>query len=73
MKEYLKRHFPKATFKVVKGNAQLKIIAALKKEKPDTLLVLGAYKRGSVSRWFRPSMADILLSTTKLPLFIAHS
>lgn len=73
LKEYLKRHFPEAVFTVVQGDANLKITAALKKEKPGTLVVLGAYKRGIVSRWFRPSMADTLLSTLKLPLFIAHS
>jgi nucleotide-binding universal stress UspA family protein len=72
VKEYIRKHFPNATFTVVKGNGKLKIIAALKKEKPGTIVVLGAYKRGIVSRWFKPSMADILLSTLKLPLFIAH-
>lgn len=72
LKEYIKKHFPDTTFTVVKGNIRLKIIAELKKEKSDTLVVLGAYKRGIVSRWFKPSMADILLSTVKLPLFIAH-
>lgn len=73
MKEYLKRHLPKAIFTVVKGEAHRKIPALLKKEGPGTLVVLGAYQRGVVSRWFRPSMADVLLSTVALPLFIAHS
>jgi len=72
IKEYLKRHFPKATYTVVAGEANRKIPAMLKKEPSSTVVVLGAYQRGMVSRWLRPSMADILLSTVKLPLFIAH-
>ena len=38
-----------------------------------SLVVLGAYQRGMVSRWFRASMADVLMRDLKLPLFIAHS
>lgn len=73
IKEYLKRHFPKAIYTVVSGEANLKIPAMLKKERSNTIVVLGAYQRGMLSRWLHTSMADILLSTVKLPLFIAHS
>lgn len=72
MKEYLKRHFPKAIYTVCKGDADKKIPAILKKEDAGTLVVSGAYNRGYISRWFRPSMADILLSMVNLPLFINH-
>lgn len=72
MKEYLKRHYPKAIYTVCKGEADKKIPAVLKKESAGTLVVSGAYNRGFISRWFRPSMADILLSMVKLPLFINH-
>jgi len=34
--------------------------------------VLGAYERGALSRWLRPSMADILMQEVDRPLFIAH-
>lgn len=73
IREYLKRHFPKAVFTAVNGDVRLKIPALLKKDDPGTIIVLGAYQRGMISRWFRPSMADVLLSTLSLPLFIAHS
>lgn len=73
LKEYLKRHYPKAVYSVIKGQADRKIIAALKKEPLNTIVVLGAYNRGMVSRWFKPSMADILLSALRLPLFVAPS
>lgn len=73
MKEFMKRHFPKAAFTVLKGMAEEEITNYLKKQKDTPLVVLGAYRRGRVSRWFRPSMADTLMKDLKLPLFIAHN
>lgn len=71
MKEYLKRHYPHAVFTICKGDAERKIPAMIKKEDRGTLVVSGAYNRGYISRWFRPSIADILLSMVKSPLFIS--
>jgi nucleotide-binding universal stress UspA family protein len=73
MKEFMKRHFPKARYTVLKGLPEIEIIEYLKKETSGTLVVLGAYRRGAVSRWFRESMADTLMRQVKLPLFIAHN
>jgi hypothetical protein len=73
MKEFMKRHFPNATYKVMKGYAEDEIVKFLKQQTENTLVVLGAYRRNSVSRWFRESMADILMKELKLPLFIAHN
>lgn len=73
MKEFMKRHFPKAKFIVKKGNAEEEIIRYLKEMDPDTMVVLGAYRRGTVSRWFKESMADVLMKEIKLPLFVAHN
>ena len=73
MKEFMKRHFPKAIFTVLKGVAEPEIVNYLKKQKELPLVVLGAYRRGMVSRWFRHSMADTLMKDIRLPLFIAHN
>ncbi len=73
MKEYMKRHYPKATFTVLKGVAETEIVNYLKSEKENILVVLGAYRRPMVSRWFRASMADVLMKELKVPLFIAHN
>lgn len=73
MKEFMKRHFPKATYTVIKGWAEEEIVKLLQKQTKNTLVVLGAYRRGTVSRWFRESMADTLMKECKLPLLIAHS
>lgn len=72
IKEFLKRHFPEAEFTVLRGDAGTEILDRLKGKGENWLIVLGAYNRGMVSRWFRPSMADILIEELNKPLFIAH-
>lgn len=73
MKEFMKRHFPKAEYHVFKGEAEEQIVSFLRPRKDHFLVVLGAYRRGRVSRWFKPSMADSLMKFIKRPLFIAHN
>jgi len=73
MKEFMKRHYSKAKYSVMKGWAEVEIVQHLKEANENALVVLGAYRRGTVSRWFRESMADILMKEVKQPLFIAHN
>ncbi len=72
IKEFMKRHFPVAKYTVLKGHAETEIITYLKTQKVNTMVVCGAYQRGMVSRWFRASMADVIMERLNLPLFIAH-
>lgn len=71
--ELIRRHFPVTEYIVLNGEAETEIVKYLEKEKLNTLIVSGAYRRGAVSRWFRPSMADALMMNLKYPLFIAHN
>lgn len=73
MKEFMKRHFPATHYTVLKGDPETEILRHLRTSGGNTLLVLGAYQRGMVSRWFRHSMADLLMTEVKMPLFIAHN
>ena len=73
MKEFMDRHFPTATYKILKGLPESVILEHLSKEKTNSLVVLGAYRRSVVSRWFRPSMASILMEKLRFPFFIAHT
>jgi nucleotide-binding universal stress UspA family protein len=58
---------------VLKGEAEKQITGHLRNHKENELVVLGAYRRGEVSRWFRASMADVLMQKLDTPLFIAHN
>jgi nucleotide-binding universal stress UspA family protein len=73
MREFIKRHFPKASYTVIKGGAEEQIIGHLRNHKENELVVLGAYRRSELSRWFKPSMADTLMKELDTPLFIAHN
>jgi len=73
IKEFMKRHYPDAEYILLKGYAEDEIIRYLQHVKGDPLIVAGAYRRGSVSRLFRRSMADYLMQHLKMPLFIAHN
>jgi nucleotide-binding universal stress UspA family protein len=73
MREFIKRHFPQAKAIVKKGNAEEQIQGYLRNHKENELVVLGAYRRSELSRWFKTSMADILMKESDTPLFIAHN
>jgi nucleotide-binding universal stress UspA family protein len=73
MKEFIRQHFPKARFVIKKGNPEELIIDHLKNLKENELVVLGAYRRSELSRWFKTSMADLLMEKLDTPLFIAHN
>jgi len=73
MREFIKRHFPKASYTIVKGIAEEQIVGHLRKYKENELVVLGAYRRSELSRWFKTSMADTLMKELDTPLFIAHN
>ncbi len=73
MKEFMKRHNPRAQYTVLNGEPEAAILERLRQHGESTLVVLGAYQRSTVSRWFRNSMADTIQKHLKCPLFIAHN
>lgn len=73
MREFMKRHFSGETYTVLNGFPEIEITEYLKKQPQNFLIAIGAYRRGMVSRWFRESMADILMEELSAPLFIAHN
>ncbi len=73
IKEFVQCHYPDATYTILYGKADEQILSFLKGLHQNVLIVLGAYTRGAVSRWFKTSMADILQKEVQMPLFIAHN
>jgi len=72
MKEFMKRHYPKASYVTMQGIPETEIVRHFQYAR-NTVIVLGAYRRSNMSRWFKPSLADCLMQELKLPLFIAHT
>jgi len=73
LKEFLHRHYPVINYTILNGMASVEIVNYLKMETLQCLMVLGAYRRTMVSRWFKSSMADALVKAFNFPLFIAHN
>ncbi|GAB2984097.1 hypothetical protein GCM10027049_22130 [Mucilaginibacter puniceus] len=73
IKEFITCHYPDASYTLLKGDPEEEIITYLKNINKNVLVVSGAYKRGQVSRWFKTSMADLLMKEIDMPLFIAHN
>ena len=73
IKEFLKRHYDNVTYTVLKGIPEVEIINHLHFENKNFLPILGAYRRTMLSRWFKSSMADAIIKSFTVPLFIAHN
>ena len=72
MKEFIRRHFSNVQYTVLKGDAEQQIVEHLQSCTENVLVVSGAYQRSDISRWFKISMADVLMQSLGTPLFIAH-
>ena len=72
MKEFIKRHFDDVRYTVLKGAPEQQIVAYLRSSAQNVLVVLGSYQRSDISRWFKVSMADVLMEALEMPLFIGQ-
>jgi len=71
MKEWLNEHYDHVEFHLLKGNSSDELFGHLLDRK-NAFVVMGAYGRGLLSRFFRPSHARLIMRTLNLPIFIAH-
>lgn len=69
--EWLKQHYSHVHFAALQGDADTALFDYLLR-KQNTWIVLGAYGRSDVSRFFKHSRADLLIKGITQPIFIAH-
>ena len=72
MEEWMKNHFPNATFRIVEGGKKA-LVNELTNESTNKMVIVGAYNRSSLSMRIHKSIADLLLKDIKYPVFIAHA
>ncbi len=70
--EWLGLHFPKAVFIQLSGDASEELYKYFMENETDKLLVIGAFGRNFLSEFFAPSVAELVLKTVDVPVFIAH-
>jgi nucleotide-binding universal stress UspA family protein len=68
---WLQNHYSSIGFDVKKGDATYEMLAYLFLRR-NVFIVMGAYGRNALSRYFKHSHADVLIRTITQPIFIAH-
>lgn len=69
--EWLQNHYTDFHFEALKGETENVLFDHLFKRK-NIFLVMGAYGRTTLSRFFKRSYADLLINTVTQPIFLAH-
>ncbi len=73
LKELLKQKYSVVLQSVIKdSDTQKGMTEYLKNQSSNCMVVLGAYQRSTFSRWLNQSIADSLVATLNIPIFIAH-
>lgn len=72
VEEWLRLQFPDVNIHILKGEAkeELPLFISLHK---NALVVMGSFGRSSLSRFFKDSLANIVLEKTNTALFITHT
>lgn len=71
IREWLPLHYPNATIEVLKGETRDELTKFIN-ELSNPLVIMGAFGRSSLSRFFKESLASIIVEQTNVPLFVAH-
>lgn len=72
MRDFVNRFYPNANYIQLRGASEEQIKGYVRNNSGNELLVVGAYRRSDLSRWFKSSMADVLIKELNNPVFIAH-
>jgi nucleotide-binding universal stress UspA family protein len=64
--------YTKLTKYSLHGNIEKELLKFLGEESERIMVVMGAFGRSDVSRFFRDSLAKVILEKTRLSLFIVH-
>lgn len=69
---WLAKHFQNLNIKQLEGDEREVFIDFIRQYPDNALVVMGAFGRSALSRMFHPSLANNVLSDTRLSLFVAH-
>ena len=72
LKEWLSSHYSCIGFETLEGDTATELLGYLLKKK-KVFIVMGAYGRTMLSRFFKQSRAEIVIKTITQAIFIAHA
>jgi nucleotide-binding universal stress UspA family protein len=71
-KDLIRVHYGDASYEVLKGDAEAKLLEYLKVNGESSLVVMGAYGRNTLSRLFHQSVSNRIIQEINVPVFITH-
>lgn len=71
IREWLPLHYPNADIKILKGDTKEELSNFIN-SLVNPLVIMGAFGRNSLSRFFKESLANIIMEKTNAPLFVTH-
>jgi len=72
IKSWLGQHFTNVHTDILKGDSRNVLSVYINEHQHNSIVIMGAYGRSAVSRMFRQSLANYIISQTNIPLFITH-
>ncbi len=71
IREWLPLHYPNSKVELLKGDTKEELSNYIN-TLSNAMVVMGAFGRSSLSRFFKESLANIILKNTNAPIFITH-
>ena len=72
LKDLVRAHYKDAQYEVLKGDAEKELLDYLKRTGENSIVVMGAYGRSSISRLFHQSLSNKVIQEINVPVFITH-
>ncbi len=72
IREWLPLHYPNAKIEIIKGETKIELTNYINRLS-NPLIVMGSFGRSSLSRFFKESLANYIITQTNAPIFIAHN
>jgi nucleotide-binding universal stress UspA family protein len=69
---WISQHFNRIKIQTIPGNIEKNLIDYINSNSENSLVVMGAYGRSTLSRLIHNSLADIVIEKTKASVFIMH-
>jgi nucleotide-binding universal stress UspA family protein len=69
---WISQHFNRIKIETIPGNIEMNLIDYINSTSENSLVVMGAYGRSTLSRLIHNSLADIVIEKTEASVFIMH-
>ena len=72
IREWLPLHYPNANIEIIKGETKKELTNYINRLS-NPLIIMGSFGRNALSRFFKESQANYIMTQTNAPIFIAHN